>query len=117
VNYDRQFHIAKRVEFAGRIGYGYSDLGNSIFPLEMGLIIGEKHCFEVGGGVNIWRFGQHDSYYGPTNQIECIQIPLFRVCYRYRHANGFLLRTGPAVIIDQCFGPFLLGGLSLGYSF
>jgi hypothetical protein len=131
VNYERLIDIAEDLVIGLRIGYSYCNMSfaimekYSIVPLEINLISGKKHCFELGCGLTVSKrtIGKAaGSYSEPVETSERIQTLVFRTGYRYRADSGFLFRFAPMFMINdpiQLFGNNgILGlGMSVGCSF
>ena len=116
LNYERLYVSDENSALAMRAGYGYAGDGMHFIPLEISLIFGSKHSFELGGGIT-YNYERHYSEYQGTHITNEEIMTIIRAGYRYRGKNGFLFRISPMLLYVQDWGAFPYGGLSLGYSF
>jgi hypothetical protein len=131
INYERLIPISEDRIIGLRVGYAYCEMSftsiekYSIVPLEINLISGKKHCFEIGCGLTMSKYTKGEirgSYSKPILTSERIETLIFRTGYRYRADSGFLFRIAPLLMF---YSPIQLKenkrnfwiGISVGSSF
>jgi hypothetical protein len=130
INLERVFPVSEGMRIGLRIGYAYCNMSfailekYSIVPLEINLISGKKHCFEIGCGLTLSKCtkGRDTGSFGmPVETSERSETFILRTGYRYRADSGFLFRFAPMFMFNS---PIKFGnnsifgiGISVGHSF